>query len=340
MSQAFGSSTATGAVLEAPRPPAAETPARRSSGKLPPNPSDRFRRPPKRLPRQLPQYAPLTRTQLLIRASLGLVAALLAAFLIDLLGLSHLQHLVAQQQARATFTAQLAEGTAPVSEGDVDGVLLADGVPVARLEIPALGINEIIGEGTTSAVLAKGPGHRRDTPLPGQGGVSVIMGRASAFGGPFARIQELPPGEAISVVTGQGEQLYRVVGVRYAGDPAPAAVASGRARMVLETARGGPYLPLGIVRVDAELVSTTQANGSRLTTYATLPNAARELASDPSTVWALVFALQFLLLAEVAAVYAFRRFGWARTWVVFVPVLTLGCLLVADQITRLLPNLL
>lgn len=274
------------------------------------------------------------------RAGLGLLAALLAAFLIDLLGLSHLQHLVAQQQARDSFASQLAEGTAPVDEGDVDSVLLGDGAPVARIEIPALGINEIVGEGSTSSVLARGPGHRRDTPLPGQGGVSVIMGRASAFGGPFARIQELPPGEAISVVTGQGEQLFRVIGVRYAGDPAPAAVAAGRSRMVLETARGGPYLPLGVVRVDAELVSATQDRGGRMTTYLSLPQADKELSGDLSTVWALVFALQFLVLAEVAAIYSFRRFGWARTWVVFLPVLTLSCLLTADQIVRLLPNLL
>ncbi len=338
MSQHFGAAGA-GTVLEAPRPPAAE-PGRRSSGTVAPGTPDRFRRPPKRLPRQLPQYAPLTRTQLLIRGSLGLVAALLAAFLIDLVGLSHLQHVIAQQQARDLFTAQLADGTAPVNEGDVDGVLLTDGAPVARLEIPALGISEIVGEGTTSSVLAKGPGHRRDTPLPGQGGVSVIMGRASAFGGPFARIQELPPGEAISVVTGQGEQLFRVIGVRYAGDPAPAAPATGRSRMVLETARGGPYFPQGVVRVDAELVSATQANGGRMTTSASLPGNARELAGDFSTAWALVFALQLLVVAEIAASYAYRRFGWSRTWVVFVPVLTLSCLLVADQIVRFLPNLL
>lgn len=338
MSEQSGASTGATAVLETPRPLA--EPGRRSTGKVAAGPSDTFRRPPKRLPRQLPQYAPLTRTQLLVRGSLGLVAALLAAFLIDLVGFSHLQHVIAQQQARDLFTTQLAEGTAPVNEGDVDGVLLADGAPVARLEIPALGISEIIGEGTTSSVLTKGPGHRRDTPLPGQGGVSVIMGRASAFGGPFARIQELPPGEAISVVTGQGEQLFRVIGVRYAGDPAPSVPAAGRSRMVLETARGGPYLPLGVVRVDAELVSATQANGGRMTTYASLPANAKELSGDFSTVWALVFALQLLVLAEVAAIYAYRRFGWSRTWVVFVPVLTLSCLLVADQLVRLLPNLL
>ena len=32
-------------------------------------------------------------------------------------------------------------------------------------------------EGTSSGTLMSGPGHRRDTPFPGQAGVSVIVGR-------------------------------------------------------------------------------------------------------------------------------------------------------------------
>ena len=148
-----------------------------------------------------------------------------------------------------------------MSEGTFDNVLLSDGDPVARLEIPSLGVDQIVVEGTASAALTKGPGHRRDTFLPGQAGVSVLMGRATAYGGPFGRIQELPPGETISVITGQGEHIYRVLGVRYAGDPSPA-FKPGTGRLVLETARGGPYMPSGVVRVDAELVSGVKADGA------------------------------------------------------------------------------
>ncbi len=297
------------------------------------------RRAPRHRPRQVAPLAPLSRGQLLVQGSLSMFAVVLFGFLLNLTLLSQLQHIVSQQQLRAQLTEQLAAGSAPVSEGTFDNVLLSDGDPVARLEIPSLGIDQIIVEGTTSAALTKGPGHRRDTFLPGQEGTSVLMGRATAYGGPFGRIQELPPGETISVITGQGEHIYRVLGVRYAGDPSPA-VKAGAGRLVLETARGGPYMPSGVVRVDAELVSGVKPIGTRQTTFATLDPAAKELASDFGTVWALVFACQLLVLAEVACVWSLRRFGRAKTWVVFVPVLLLSGLLVADQLTRLLPNLM
>ncbi len=299
--------------------------------------------PKRRIPRRRPRIAaplvPLSRGQLLLQGSLTMVAAVLFGFLVNLTLLSQLQQVVSQQQLRAQLGEQLAAGSAPVSEGTFDNVLLSDGDPVARLEIPSLGVDQIVVEGTSSASLTKGPGHRRDTFLPGQAGVSVLMGRATAYGGPFGRIQELPPGETISVITGQGEHIFRVLGVRYAGDPSPA-FTPGTARLVLETARGGPYMPSGVVRVDAELVSGVKADGPRRTTFATLAPADKELASDFSTVWALVFACQLLLLTEVGCVWSLRRFGRARTWVVFVPVLLLSGLLVADQLTRLLPNVL
>lgn len=302
-------------------------------------PGPKARRPPKRLPQNAVSRAPLSRTQLLVQSSLGLFAVVLFGFLLNLTVLSQLQHVIAQQQARASLADSLAAGSAPVSEGTVDNVLLSDGDPVARLEIPAIGVDEVVVEGTSAGAMTRGPGHRRDTVLPGQVGVSILMGRASAYGGPFRRIQGLAPGGTLSVITGQGEHIYRVLGVRYAGDPTVPYV-SGTSRLVLETARGGPYMPSGVVRLDAELVSKVKESGTRQTTYATLSPQDREMASDFSTVWAAVFALQFLVLAEVAAIYSLRRFGGAKTWVVFVPVLLLSGLLVADQLTRLLPNLL
>jgi len=317
--------------------PARRLPAVVENGAPPAPRAPRPLKPPRRPPRAAAAPPPPTPRQLLLRSSLALLAVVLFGVLADLIVLSQLQHTIAQQELRATLAEELAAGTAPVSEGTVDNVLLSDGDPVARIEIPAIGVNEIVVEGTSSGALAKGPGHRRDTVLPGQAGVSVLMGRAAAYGGPFGRIQELPPGEAISVITGQGEQLYRVLGVRYAGESTPAV--SGT-RLVLETARGPAYMPTGVVRVDAELVSPAQPAGARLTTNATLSPQDRELASDTSTVWGLVFALQFLIAAELAAVYSLRRFGWAKTWVVFAPVLLLGGLLVADQAIRLLPNLI
>ena len=308
-----------------------------------PRPAAKGLRPPRR-PSRIPVAprppVPLTPRARIVRSSLLLVAALLLSFVLNVTVVGHVQHLVSQQNLSNEFRAQLADGTAPVGEGDVDGVLLADGAPVAELSIPSIGVKEIIVEGTDSGTLRAGPGHRRDTVLPGQAGVSVIMARAAAYGGPFSRLQELAPGDRFGIVTGQGQQYFEVIGLRYAGDPAPPALTPGESRLILTTARGMPFSPTGIARVDARPLGDPLPNGARLTNFVTLPTADRELMGDPGTVWALVFALQFLLLVEVAAVWCHRRIGPRQTWIVFAPVAFLAVLVTSDQVIRLLPNLL
>ncbi|MBQ9917871.1 MAG: sortase [Microbacterium sp.] len=303
---------------------------------LPPRPP----KPPRRPPRRRPQYAPLTPVQVFLRGTLASISVLILVFLGNVLLVSHITHFASQQELRDTFRAQLSAGTAPVSEGDFEDHLLDDGAPVALLSIPQLGIDEVVAEGTTSGVLMGGPGHRRDTVLPGQAGVSVIMGRTAAFGGPFRSIQTLQPGEDFTVRTGQGEQTFEVLGVRYAGDPTPPAPVRGESRLILMAARGAPYLPTGVVYVDARATGDAQATGARQTTSMSLPPQAKAMATDVTTVWALVFALQFLVVAELLAVWAYRRVGWQKTWIVFAPVLLLASVFVSDQLIRLLPNLL
>ncbi len=295
---------------------------------------------PRRPPPSAKVRAPLSPRERLVRSSLAIVAALLLGFGANVVLLSHLQHSVAQQQLTNAFREQLAAGTAPVSEGTFDDVLLDDGAPLGLLSIPSIGVNEIIVEGTSATTMKAGPGHRRDTVLPGQAGTSVLMGRAAAYGGPFSRIQELAPGEKFTVITGQGTQHFEVIGVRYAGDPAPPAVTEGRSRLILETARGAAYIPSGIAYVDAELTGAAEERGARQTAFTTLDPEDLPMASDTSTVWALVFALQFLLVVEAAAIWAFTRIGARKTWIVFVPVTVLAGLFVANQVTILLPNLL
>lgn len=334
--------TITEAAPEVAPAPAADPPKTRRRGQTPPRPPrpPKPPRPPRRPPRPKATPRLLTPAEAIARAIAAMIAAMLLMFILNLTVFSHLQHLVAQQRLSDEFREQLAAGTAPVSEGTFEDVLLRDGAPVGILEIPRLGLRELIVEGTSAAETALGVGHKRDTVLPGQAGVSVLMGRAAAYGGPFSGIQTLSPGEAISVRTGQGLQDFEVIGLRYAGDPTPPAPVRGESRLILMTARGAPYIPTGIAYVDARLVSDVQPVGARQTTTLTLPPDHKPLATDTTTVWALVFALQFLIAAEIGAVWAFRRFGGQKTWVVFVPILLLAGFLVSDQITRLLPNLL
>lgn len=295
----------------------------------------------RRVPRWVPRDrgVPAPGRQLAAQVSRLVALALLA--LAGYVGVvSGLEHAIAQDHAHRLLSDQLTAGTAPVSEGDADSVLLPGGAPVAQLTIPQIGLDETVVEGTDSSDLALGPGHRRDTSLPGQVGVSVVMGRRAAFGAPFARLEELSPGERFTVVTGQGEQTFEVIGVRYGGDPSPAATKAGESRLVLETARGPAFMPHGVVRVDAALVSDVQPRGARYTTFGALPVADKELAGDTSHAWALVFALQLLVVVVVAAVWTYRRIGARQAWTVFVPTGLVAFLVVADQAVRLLPNLL
>ncbi len=284
--------------------------------------------------------APLTGRMQVVRATLVLVLVLTGSLLMQLVIISDRQQASAERRSFDRFRSQLATGTAPIGPADQNGDVLKAGDPVAYVEIPSIDVHQVVGESTTSAVLFNGLGHRRDTPLPGQIGTSVVFGRRSSYGGPFARISNLAAGAAITVTTGQGTFEYSVIGLRRAGDPVPPGPAKGSARLVLVTADGSPYVPNGVLRVDADLVGTAVGGPARLVTAAQLPAQERELASDTRTLWALAFWLQALIALSLLAVWGWHRWGRAQTWIVLLPVLTLVGLAVSQELARLLPNLL
>lgn len=276
----------------------------------------------------------------LIRTVLVLVVVLACSLLVQLMFVSRLQHSASQQRAFDAFRSKLASGTAPVGPTDELGVALPLGTGVAYLEIRTLDLTQVVLEGTTSAVLFDGPGHRRDTPLPGQVGNSVLMGRRAAYGGPFGDLGSLRKGDEITVTTGQGVFSYRVIGTRRDGDPVPPPLERNSSRLTLVTADGTPYIPSGAFYVDADLDGQATGGAPRNYTSATLPLEERAMAGDSSTLWALAFWLQGLILLAVGVVWSWNRWNRAATWIVFLPPLTLVGLAVAGEIARLLPNLL
>ncbi|MEV5009828.1 MULTISPECIES: sortase [unclassified Streptomyces] len=274
------------------------------------------------------------------RGALLSLAALLLGITAQLLFLSGVQERAAQHTAYDELRNALALGTAPVSQTDQQGRLLAPGTPVALIDIPSLRVRQVVLEGTDSGVMTDGPGHRRDTPMPGQAGTSVLMGRVAAYGGPFERLADLAEGDRFTVTTGQGAAKYQVVGVRRAGDPAPAPLASGQGRLVLATATGPSYMPGGILRVDADLVSAPFETPAAVIRSGTLPESEQPLARPSGVPWPLVMWLQALLVAAVAAVWTWHRWGRHQTWIVFAPVVAVLGLQVATRTTELLPNLM
>ncbi|MFE1312177.1 sortase [Streptomyces sp. NPDC058755] len=298
------------------------------------------------VPTTLAPAAPRTRVRgvtavrHLARGGLLSLAALLLGITAQLLLVSGIQQHSAQHAAFDELREQLALGTAPVSQTDQQGKLLAPGTPVALIDVPQLGLNQVVFEGTDSAVMTDGPGHRRDTPMPGQAGTSVLMGRAAAYGAPFGHLADLTAGNTFTVTTGQGKAEYQVIDVRRAGDPAPAPAAAGKGRLVLVTATGPRFMPGGILRVDADLVSAPFQTPAAVIRPGTLPDSEQPLARPSGVPWPLVLWLQALLLTSIAAVWTWHRWGRHQTWIVFAPVVAVLGLQVATRTTELLPNLL
>ena len=245
-----------------------------------------------------------------------------------------------QQVAHAELRTQLAIGTAPVAQYDSAGVLLPLGTPLAILEVPRLGLSQVVVEGTTAGALTKGPGHRRDTVLPGQAGTSVVLGRRLTYGGPFRDLASLSFGDRIRTTTGQGKAVYRVTAIRRAGDPLPSPIVEGAGRLTLVTGDGDWWAPSGVVRVDAVLESEPQPGAPRVVSAAVLSSAEQVMAVDGGAVVPLLLWTELLVLAAGAAVYARAKWGGRQAWVVGVPVLVLLGITVAGQVARLLPNLI
>ncbi len=102
-------------------------------------------------------------------------------------------------------TAESGAATAPVTPAP------AQGEPVGIIEIPKIGLERVIVQGVSKADLKKGPGHYPGTPLPGQAGNSGIAGHRTTYGAPFNRIDELVPGDEITITTPQGRFTYTVI---------------------------------------------------------------------------------------------------------------------------------
>ena len=263
-----------------------------------------------------------------------LVAGWMLAQMLYLGGLSQDR---AQDGLYDQFRRELAAATAPI--GPVTDV----GSPVAMLSIPHLGVEQVVVEGTASGDLLDGPGHLRNTVLPGQLGTSAVFGRASTYGAPFARIGELVRGDQLNVTTAQGTVRFTVLGVRRAGDPLPQPRPEKAARLVLVSGEASgarlPSLSPGrVVYVDAEAKKAfdTPAGLPRV-----VPDPEQAMGTEAGAVMPLLTLCLGLLLALTLGVIAARqRFGAALVWVVTTPVVIAAAWLTTDVVMRLLPNLM
>jgi sortase A len=261
-----------------------------------------------------------------VAVSLLLFALLIVGFVIYLLGVSGVQEANAQSKLYGTFAYQLGQELGPLGP-------TTPGSPVALLDIPSIGVrNMVVVEGTTPENMMLGPGHVRNTPLPGQLGLSVIYGRRTTFGAPFARLDQLVPGDEITAITQQGRAVYKVVAI---GDSQHPVKDTALNRLALLTASSAD-IPAYYLEVDADLV--TSANNGPVQMPAIGPNEKALAGDDGALVLTMLWGLALAFVA-VGGAYAAAR--WQK-WAVYL-VLTPAVLAVAwnlyESLAALLPNL-
>lgn len=86
----------------------------------------------------------------------------------------------------------------------------ADTRPVARLRMPALGIDQFVLAGDSGRTLAFGPGWSEASAVPGTQGLSVVSGHRDTH---FAWLEHLQPGDEVELETPDGLRRFRVDGM-------------------------------------------------------------------------------------------------------------------------------
>ena len=271
-----------------------------------------------------------------VAITLLLLAAFVLGFAWYLYGLSAIQEHRDQATMFAQLRNELANGVAPLSQpGSIPKPVIAvtPGQPVAVLDIPAIGIHDmVVVDGTSAEDLTHGPGLLPGTVLPGQPGVSGIYGRRATFGAPFARLTELRKGNLIRVVTGEGTASYQVEAFGSSSvllhDPDPN-------RLVLLTA-WSTAVPTYYINVDAHLISKPgQYSGvAPFIAPDDLP-----LTGDTQALW--LTAAWSLALAAVAAVGTIAAGRWSR-WPAYLAVAPVALAVLWNlyqNLAMLLPNI-
>jgi len=288
-----------------------------------------------------PPPKPASPVRQVFGSTVTILAITLLGFASWLAFFSRLPYDRAQHDIYANSRITLAQGLGPTgpTQPTAKRKLLVPGTAVAVMTIPAIGLRVVVLEGTSGTVLESGPGHLRDTEMPGQLGICELMGRRATYGAPFARIASLPPGSDIFFITGQGKSRYRVMEVRRPHDPNPP-LYPGQGRLILATADGPPFAPTDVVRVDARLISKPFATPPMVISGAQIAPDEYPLGTD-SLAWIPLFLWgQALVVAAGALSWLRARWGRWQTWIVAIPTVGFLGVTVAEQITRLLPNLL
>ena len=275
------------------------------------------------------------------------VGAIILLFVVwQLWGTSISQH-HAQSQLKSQFDALLAQH-APGGHASKASLISAatqvpspgNGALLAEIQIPAIGVDQYVVEGTTESDLSKGPGHYIGTAIPGQAGNVAIAGHRTTHGAPFNGLGRLVPGDRIILTTTFGQSLTYVV------SGTPQAVSPGDV---------GVLNYFGDNRVTLTTCNPEFSSSQRLVVVGMLKHplatpAVRHLSYhvvNPATVswnWSLLPAVGIEVCLLLLLALSNRRFGtWfvgISKWIILVPLWAAGLYLLFGTLTDFLPTAL
>jgi sortase A len=87
---------------------------------------------------------------------------------------------------------------------------VSDGQPIGRIEIPTIGLDIVVVQGTSTGDLTKGPGHYPSTPFPGEPGTAAIAGHRTTYLAPFRNLDSLHAGDSVELQMPYATLDYRV----------------------------------------------------------------------------------------------------------------------------------
>jgi sortase A len=137
------------------------------------------------------------------RKAVSLLLIIVGVGLLGYVGSEYWGMYRSQQRLEAEWERQAASANTPAAP-----VIPPDQM-LTRVVIPKIGLDAIVVEGASRKELSEGPGHMKQTAMPGQSGNAVITGHRDTF---FRHIYELVKGDRIQVRRAGSVFTYEVTG--------------------------------------------------------------------------------------------------------------------------------
>ena len=134
--------------------------------------------------------------------NLGTALALAGAALLGFAGVTYTRGAIERDRARSHWEQAVARAARTQAVAAASNAGSAEkarrGVPVARLLIPALALDEVVIEGVGDRELNRGPGHMPESVTPGEAGNSIVSAHRDRH---FARLGALRIGDTVTTQT-------------------------------------------------------------------------------------------------------------------------------------------